>query len=124
LGSEWSAIAGTLLLTPNSSPLAAQDRPLTVVSFGGAYGPTQHKQQIISFMEQTDQPVLFESYSGGIAEIKAQVESGRVQWDVVDIETIDLERACAEGLLEEILLDVLLPADDGRAAARSEEHTS
>ena len=117
LGLAWAAIAGALLITTNSATVAAQERPLTVVSFGGAYGATQHKHQITPFMEQTDQQVLFESYSGGIAEIKAQVESGRVQWDVVDIETIDLERACAEGLLEEIPLDVLLPADDDRAAA-------
>ena len=34
--------------------------------------------------------VLFEDYSGGVAEIKAQVESGNIQWDVVDFEVIDL----------------------------------
>ena len=60
--------------------------------------------------------MLFENYTGGIAEIKAQVESGNIQWDVVDIETIDLERACSEGLLEIIPRDILAAAPDGTPA--------
>ena len=60
--------------------------------------------------------MLFEDYSGGIAEIKAQVEAGNIQWDVVDIEVIDLERACSEGLLEIIPTDILPPGDDGTPA--------
>src|SRR5690625_3446596 len=109
-----AALALTLGATL-AMPSSAQ-QSLTVVSFGGAYGAAQQVHQIDPYVAETGNQVLFESYSGGIAEIKAQVESGRVQWDVVDIETIDLERACAEGLLEEIPQDILLPADDGKAA--------
>lgn len=111
-----ATLAGAVLAAILPITAGAQERPLTAVSFGGAYGATQQKHQVTPFIEHSGQKVLFESYSGGIAEIKAQVESGRVQWDVVDIETIDLERACAEGLLEEIPQDILLPADDGKAA--------
>ncbi len=93
----------------------AQDT-LTAVSFGGAYGAAQQKHQIDPYMAATGNKVLFENYTGGVAEIKAQVESGKIQWDVVDIETIDLERACAEGLLEVIPHDILLPSPDGVAA--------
>lgn len=89
---------------------------ITVVSFGGAYGAAQQKHQIEPYMAETGNKVLFENYTGGIAEIKAQVESGKIQWDVVDIETIDLERACAEGLLEVIPRDILLPSPDGVSA--------
>ena len=98
-----------------SAPSLAQ-QTLTVVSFGGAYGAAQQVHQIDPYMKATGNKVLFESYTGGIAEIKAQVESGNIQWDVVDIETIDLERACAEGLLEIIPRDILKPAPDGTAA--------
>src|SRR5690554_740313 len=73
---------------------------LTVVSFGGAYGAAQKVHQIDPYVAKTGNKVLFENYTGGVAEIKAQVQAGKVQWDVVDIETIDLERACSEGLLE------------------------
>ncbi|HLV28173.1 MAG TPA: ABC transporter substrate-binding protein [Burkholderiaceae bacterium] len=98
-----------------SAPAAAQET-LTVVSFGGAYGAAQQVHQIDPYMKATGNKVLFENYTGGVAEIKAQVQSGNIQWDVVDIETIDLERACSEGLLEPIPRDILEPAPNGTAA--------
>jgi putative spermidine/putrescine transport system substrate-binding protein len=106
-------LLATLALT--ASPLAAQD--LTVTSFGGAYGAAQQKHMIDPFMAETGVNVLFEDYGGGIAEMKAQVEAGNILWDVVDIEVIDLERACAEGYLEVLDHSVLPDGDDGAAAA-------
>lgn len=104
---------GALLIATTAM---AQQQTLTVVSFGGAYGAAQKRHMVDPFMEKTGHRILFEDYSGGIAELKAQVESGNIQWDVVDIEVIDLERACAEGLLEVIPRDVLPPGDDGTPA--------
>ncbi|SFI32737.1 ABC transporter substrate-binding protein [Jannaschia pohangensis] len=106
-------LLATLALT--ASPLAAQD--LTVTSFGGAYGAAQKEHMIDPFVAETGTNILFEDYGGGIAEMKAQVEAGNIQWDVVDIEVIDLERACAEGYLEVIDQSVLPAGDDGVAAA-------
>lgn len=94
----------------------AQAESLTVVSFGGAYGAAQQEHMIDPFMKETGTEILFEDYSGGIAEIKAQVEAGNILWDVVDIEVIDLERACSEGLLEPIPRDILPAGDDGTPA--------
>lgn len=91
--------------------------PLTVVSFGGAYGAAQKRHQIDPYVAETGKKILFETYTGGVAELKAQVQSGRVQWDVIDVETVDLERGCSEGLLEIIPHEVLLPGDDGTPAA-------
>ena len=91
---------------------------LTIVSFGGAYGNAQKKHEIDPFVEKTGTEVLFEDYSGGIAEIKAQVEANNVTWDVVDIEVIDLERACSEGLLEKIDQNMLPPGEDGTPAKK------
>lgn len=105
-----------LLVGAAFTTTASAQQSLTVVSFGGAYGAAQQKHQIDPYVAETGNQVLFENYTGGVAEIKAQVESGRIQWDVVDIETIDLERACAEGLLEVIPRDILLPGDDGTPA--------
>lgn len=89
---------------------------MTVVSFGGAYGAAQQKHMLDPFTKETGHKLLFENYSGGIAEIKAQVESGKILWDVVDIEVIDLERACSEGLLEVFPHDTLPDGDDGTPA--------
>ncbi len=91
---------------------------LTAVSFGGAYGETQQKYMVDPFIEKTGHNVLFENYSGGIAELKAQVESGNVLWDVMDIEVIDLERACSEGLLEVFPMETLPDGDDGTPASK------
>lgn len=108
-------LAGALLALGVSAAAPAQEA-LTVVSFGGAYGATQKKHQIDPYVTETGKRVIFETYSGGIAEMKAQVQSGNIQWDVVDMETIDLERACSEGLLEVIPRDILLPGSDGTPA--------
>ena len=99
------------VLAIGAAPAMARD--LTAVSFGGAYGAAQKEHMVDPYIEATGTNVLFEDYSGGIAEIKAQVEAGNIQWDVVDIEVIDLERACSEGLLEVIPADLLPPGDDG-----------
>ena len=101
-----------LLLFFIITPLNAADK-MTVVSFGGAYGATQKKHMIDPFVKQTGIKILFEDYSGGIAEIKAQVESNNVKWDVVDIEYIDVERACSEGYLEVLSKQTLAKGDNG-----------
>lgn len=97
---------------------AATAQTLTAVSWGGVYGAAQKKHMIDPFMEATGVDVRFEDYSGDIAELKAQVEAGNVIWDAVDVEAIDLERACAAGLLEVIPHDELPPGDDGVPAAQ------
>ncbi|MCP4074733.1 MAG: ABC transporter substrate-binding protein [Gammaproteobacteria bacterium] len=89
---------------------------LTVVSFGGAYGAAQKQHMLDPYTAKTGNKLLFEDYSGGIAEIKAQVEAGNIQWDVVDIEVIDLERACSEGLLELVPTSILSKGSDGSSA--------
>lgn len=107
-------IAGAALCSMMStSALAAS---LTVVSFGGSYGTAQKKHMIDPYQEKTGHRILFEDYSGGIAEIKAQVEANNIQWDVVDVEMIDLERACSEGLLEVIPPKILPAGADGKPA--------
>lgn len=108
-------LLGVAISAALAGPGLADD--LTAVSFGGAYGAAQKEHMIDPYVAKTGHNILFEDYSGGIAEIKAQVEAGNVQWDVVDIEVIDLERACSEGLLEVIPRDILQAGDDGTPAA-------
>jgi len=107
-----SAVLGSVFA---STTMAAE---LTAVSFGGAYGAAQKQHMIDPYTAKTGTKILFEDYSGGIAEIKAQVEAGNVQWDVVDIEVIDLERACSEGLLEVIPSSILEAGADGTPALK------
>ncbi|WP_066456974.1 ABC transporter substrate-binding protein [Castellaniella caeni] len=98
-----------------SGAAAAADN-LTFVSFGGAWGAAQKKHMIDPYEKETGAKILFQNYTGGTAQIKAQVESGNVLWDVVDFETIDLQRACDDGLLETIPRDAIPAGADGVAA--------
>ena len=50
-----------------------------------------------------------EDFNGGLAEIRAQVETGNVHWDVVDLEAPDAVRGCDEGLLEVLPLEQIFP---------------
>ncbi len=108
-------MSGAAVLAALSLPAMADD--LTVVSFGGAYSEAQKKSMIDPYVAEKGVNILFEDYSGGVAEMTAQAESGNIQWDVVDIEAVDLERACSEGVLEVIPRDILPPGDDGTPAA-------
>ncbi len=108
-------VGAALCSTMTTATMAAE---LTAVSFGGSYGAAQKKHMIDPYQAKTGHKILFEDYSGGIAEIKAQVTAGNIQWDVVDIEVIDLERACSEGLLEVIPPSILPPGANGVPALK------
>ncbi len=95
---------------------AAMAEELTVVSWGGAYTKSQIEAYHKPWMAKTGNTILSEDYSGGLAEVKAQVESGNVTWDIVDVELSDAVRGCDEGLLEEIDPSILPPAPDGTPA--------
>ena len=51
--------------------------------------------------------------NGGLAQIRAQVETGAVYWDVVDLNLDDAMRGCDEGLFELIDPASLVPGLDG-----------
>ncbi len=92
------------------------EESITVVSWGGAYTRSQVEAYHKPFTKKTGIKVLSEDYNGGLAQVKAQVESGNVTWDVVDIEMSDALRGCDENLLERINPADLPPAPDGTPA--------
>ena len=89
---------------------------LTVVSWGGAYGRASRLAVLEPFEAETGIEVKIEDYNGGLAQIRAQVETKIVTWDVVDLETPDLVRGCDEGLLAEVDVETLPAAADGTPA--------
>ncbi len=99
-----------------SLPVQAKQK-LTVVSWGGAFTESQVQAYHKPFAKKTGIELISEDFSGGLAEIKAQVESGNVYWDLVSLDKPDIVRGCAEGLLEPLNPATLLPGDDGTPAA-------
>ena len=106
------------LLAPGSA--TAQDMPqkdLTVVSWGGSYTRSQMLAYINPYRELRGEWVWMKTYNGGLDEIREQVETANVVWDVVDFEQSDLIRGCREGLLEKIDHSNLPAGDDGTPAS-------
>jgi putative spermidine/putrescine transport system substrate-binding protein len=90
---------------------------LTAVSWGGAYTKSQIEAYHKPFEKETGIKINSEDYSGGLAEVRAQVEAGNVTWDLVDVELSDAILGCDEGILEPIDASILPPAPDGTPAA-------
>ena len=99
---------------------AAQDRSLTVVSWGGSYARACVKGFIERFEDETGIEVRVEDFNGGLAQIRAQVDVGNVYWDVVDLELADLVRGCDEGLLVPIDVEEDVAPGPGGVAAEDD----
>lgn len=83
---------------------------------GGAFTKSQVEAYHKPFIEKTGVELVSEDFSGGLAEIKAQVEAENVRWDLVSLDKPDIVRGCAEGLLETFDPAILPAGDDGTPA--------
>ena len=96
---------------------SATAESLTVVSWGGSYEQASRKAILEPFSKETGIEIRVEVYNGGLAQVRAQVETGKVYWDLIDLEMADAARGCDEGLLEFVDVGDLAPAPDGTPAA-------
>ncbi len=93
--------------------------PLTVVSWGGAATRSHMQAFVQPYREARGRWVNVETYGGGLQEIRAQVRSLNVTWDVVSIKLGDAARGCTEGLLQPIDASIL-PAGPGGTPASAD----
>ena len=100
------------------APTFALADDLTIVSWGGSYSKSQIEAYHKPWMASTGHRILSEDYSGGLAEIKAQVQAGNVTWDVVSSQDAEALLGCDEGLFEEMDPSFLPPAPDGTPAVQ------
>lgn len=108
--------ATTLALSLGLSTAEASHDEMTIASWGGSYTASQMRAYVFPYRKQVDYPVEVVDYNGGLEEIRAQVDSLNVKWDVVDIGLADAVRGCQQGLLEKIDPTLLTPAPDGTPA--------
>jgi putative spermidine/putrescine transport system substrate-binding protein len=80
----------------------AAARDLSVVSWGGAYQDAQREVYFKPFMEQSKIKLVDESWDGGIGVLRAKIQGGANNWDVVQVESEELLLGCEEGLFEKI----------------------
>ena len=96
------AAAGLFALGALGSGIGQAQESLTAVSYGGAYQDSQRAAFFKPFTKETGVVINEVKWSGEVAKIKAMVESGNVEWDVVDVEKAEMFFMCEEGLLEKI----------------------
>lgn len=108
---------GVFLLSACWLSTIAQAERLTIVSWGGAYERSQIEAYFKPFTAATGIEIQIERYNGGINELRQQVQSGQLTWDVVDMVIADNILACDLGLLEPINHASLAAAADGTPAA-------
>jgi len=112
LGRLSCRLTAMALLGLVAAPMTGQAQQggsdLTFTSWTGPYMRSQMLGFVRPYEDQTGKSVFVEHYAGGIDDIRDQVESANVIWDVVDLTQADSLRACEEGLLEP-LDDIRLP---------------
>lgn len=97
--------------------LCAGAETVTVASWGGAYSRGQIEAFVQPYANETGVYSVMKDYNGGLAEIRAQIAAGNVQWDVMSVDASTAELGCEQGLFSEIPLDKLEPGTDGTPAA-------
>ena len=84
----------------------AQDRSLTIASWGGSYQEAQSKALFEPAAANTGIVVKQETY-GGMSDVRLQVSTGQVTLDIVASGSGSAARAAAEGLLEKLDYSVI-----------------
>ena len=98
-----TAVAGVL-----ASPVAAQET-LTFASWGGSYQEAQRKAWLNHVEEELNVEVEEETLSG-LADVRVQVRSGSVSWDIVDLGVTGCAIGARQDLLEPLDYDVIDPS--------------
>ncbi|MHA3977059.1 extracellular solute-binding protein [Halovulum sp. GXIMD14794] len=96
----------SIILQPVVVPNVGLAESMTVVTWGGTYQKSQENAYSPGFAADIE----WVEYRGGLDEVRAQVESDNVEWDVLDVLAHDARIGCEEGLFRNLPPD-LFPAD-------------
>jgi putative spermidine/putrescine transport system substrate-binding protein len=100
------SIGLTLTASLLATTALAQDKTVTIASWGGSYQEAQTKALFEPAAKATGIIVKEETY-GGMSDVRLQVTSGAVSFDIVASGSGSAARAGAEGLLEELDYSVI-----------------
>ena len=109
------AIGATSLAAPliiSRDALAERTKQLVVVHWGGAGGDANRKAYFEPFSKETGIQVIEET-GPGMEKVKAQIDAGKVNWDVlVDIGRFRMYQGMQQNLLEKIDYNVVTNTKD------------
>ena len=120
-GKRWLALGATVLLAAGvlvPRAFAQEQTEINFVSWGGAYAHSQIKAMVEPYMAANPHvKINVLKYSGGLTDLKAQVESSKVTWQVVDVTSHQGISGCKDGLLERLDKASFPAGSDGTPAA-------
>jgi len=94
------SIVSAAMLCMAASPAFSRD--LTVVSWGGALQDAQKTVFFQPFQAKTGLKMTDEPWDGGVGVLRAKIQGGNSNWDVVEVESEELAIGCEEGLYEKL----------------------
>jgi len=100
---------GLGLVLPARAPAASNE--LVVAGWGGPYQEAHRKAHFEPFMKATGIKVIETTFEDPLSRIKAMVEAGNVEWDVVSVGDRHVFVGTHENLLEPIEYKVVPTAD-------------
>ena len=101
-----------------SAPAESEEGPsLSITSWGGAYEAAQRAAYMMPFEQATGVAIDLRPYNGGLEALRRQIESGVVEFDVLDMTEPDALAACEEGLLAPFDPGILAAPPDGGVLA-------
>ena len=108
---NWRLVVVAALLSAGAAGAAAGD-DITVISFGRADQAALTRAYYGPFRTATGIGVNSLSYDGEMTELEHMVKTGKVDWDVVQVESATLQRGCRAGMFEKL--------DYGRIASKGD----
>jgi putative spermidine/putrescine transport system substrate-binding protein len=96
---------------PAAAPAAEPAGPvtLTVATWGGAYGQSQDRAYFRPFEQATGNKIAIVTHGDGIEALRREAGKPKPAWDLVDLASGDLDRACADGLLVKLDAEAISP---------------
>lgn len=77
-------------------------KPVTVVGWGGTSQAAHRDAYWTNFTKATGTPIREDTWQGGVGVLRAKVQGGHVDWDIVQAEVEEVILGCEEGLLERL----------------------
>src|SRR5262249_30573322 len=111
---KWNLRKASFICTVAAAlglPAAANARDLVIVSAGGFYQDAQRDVFFKPFIAKTGIPMKDVPWDNGIGVLRAKVEAGNPDWDIVEVDNDELSIGCEEGLFLKLDWSRIAPRD-------------
>lgn len=103
---RYGTAMGVLGIALTASTTAWAADPITVVGWGGNWDKAYKTGVWDVYTAKTGVPIALEEWGGEVAKVRAQVQANNIVYDVVSVESPNLEIGCAEGLFVKLTPEI------------------